>query len=136
MTEKEIISFRVPTSVSIYVRQKSKDLEMSYTELIMTLILIGLENSKDIEENLEKKRNLAIQNLKMIEADSELKIIMKRAFLVDNYRKLMSKVNISYMNTARKEEIRISLLNRIKLACGEDSEEYKGALKWTGKPDM
>jgi len=127
--------FRIQTTAAteIYLNKLANAKGISLNEVINTHIKVAMESSKQVSEELERKRLQAVAQEQLREANVELDIQMKKGFLLENYKKLFAKIIHSSMAENRKKDIIDAMQNRLKLVLGETSDEYKEAVRYGSK---
>ena len=120
------INIRIDEALNSYLRALTEDQNTDFTHTVEALLHIGLENRKDAKILLERKRILALDSLRFEEADLALHIELKKAYTVENFRKLLYKIkNAQDMSRERKEAVLRSMFQRIEDVLGRDSPEYQ-----------
>lgn len=128
--DKIQISIRVEPTLSGYIKGLSEEFGLNYTEAIETIMKIGLQNRHDVKTELEKKRILAVESIKFFEADAFLNIELKKAYLVENFRKLLYHlIQARDMSANRRKAAIAAMLQRVEDIFGKNSEEYKDCEK-------
>jgi len=129
--EKPIFTMRVPHSVNRYIYARAKEHNLYVTDVVLSMMNVGIENIKEVNVKLKRKQKLALQELEFIEATAELKNVMRRAYLLQNFKKLVRRlITDDELSTKAKNEVIKSLLSRMATLHGTKSEEYNEAVRW------
>lgn len=130
MTDSDRLTIRTTKSLRIAVEKIAARRQQSTSELVRTYIRVGMENSKEADEILERKRLLAIEAEKYEEANEELNLELKKAFLVENFRKLYRRIIQSSMSDERRQAVTDAMINRVKMTLGAESKEYREVMQY------
>lgn len=131
MAEKEIITFRADNTLKNYIHARSKEYDVYVTEVLYSLIKVGMEHTKEVKKDLERKQKLAIETIKFNEADAFVKMEVKKAYTLSNMKKLMRRLaQDREIDRDRLEDVANSLIARIETVFGAKSKEYREANKW------
>ena len=123
--EKTPINVRIDSTLNSYIRALCEEQHITFTHATETLLQIGLENRKDANPRLEKKRRLALDAVRFQEADDLVHIELKKAYTVENFRKLIHKIAQSRdMTPTRREAVVDAMFQRIEDVFGKESPEY------------
>ena len=136
MADKPIFSIRVEQSIASYIHERSKQYDTYSTEVFKTLLRVGMEHTKETNEKLKEKQELAIERMKFQEADEALKNEMKKAYLVRNFKSLSHKLSMEFDKRKDKDKVKNmldSMLKRIEHVMGKDSTDFKEAKAWHKK---
>lgn len=126
MDGKTKVSVRLHRTTIAYVYALADTQGTDFTRTIEALIQIGLENRKDVERVLERQREIALEAMKFEEADAQLHIELKKAYLVENFRKLAHKIiHAGDMSERRRRAVVESMFARVEKVLGKSSDEYK-----------
>jgi phage gp37-like protein len=127
---KDLISLRVPKSLIVYARTKSQTHNINQTEILNEIIKTGLANIKEVNQKLDEKRKYALE-IMLYEENAELiKHVLRKAYLEQNTKKLLHQLRTdANIKPERIKEVEKALINRMKEALGEESEEYKTHVK-------
>jgi negative regulator of replication initiation len=127
----EIMTIRIdePTNKFIHARANAYGLYVS--DVIRTLIKIGLENTVATTEELKTLKEKVAAKQAYDDHSEEIKRVMREAYLYKNFKKLTSQLCAdSDVNPIQRQRVIDSLLNRLKAVFGADSRELKEAKKW------
>lgn len=132
--EKPIISLRVDDKIEKIVSIKANETKLSQSEVYRHLIQIGIENTKSSNEKFIRLKKLLIDEDKFRLADAEIRMEVKKAFMYQNFKKLISKLRAEGdISPVRTQALVENLLSRMKEVLGEESKEFKEAKKWLEK---
>lgn len=124
--DKQQINLRIQSSLNNYIRAVSEQNGTNFTTTCEIMFQVALENRKDLDGKLEKQRLLALNIMKFEEADSFIHVEMKKAYIVENFRKLTYRIGASRdINVKGKKAVVEALFSRIEIVFGKDSDEYK-----------
>lgn len=126
---KEIISLRLEDGLKGYVYALVREKGLTVTDVLTKFIKIGIENKKELLEELEKKRIQAETILKLEERTFEIKLEMKKVYLYNNFGKISNQLRSDMVGKKERLQVMKLCLNRIKDVLGEDSWQYKKASK-------
>lgn len=127
----EIISFRCEDELKkvLYSIVHSKKTYM--TVVIKNLIKIGLENTKESDEEINKAVERLKHTERFKEADEFIKLECRYAYAFKNFKISISKIKNDELLTPEEKNLLIKASQeRLKMLFGEDSKQYKGALTW------
>lgn len=126
--DKTAVNIRISTNLNNYIRALTDEKETTFTHTFETLLQIGLENRKEANKELEKKRILARESLKLETADATLRLELKKAYLIKNFRKLLYQLLMTEdMSKKSKQTVIETMFKRIEDVFGKESEEYQEA---------
>lgn len=126
---KEHITARIDKAVLTYIEFKSRNGTLNKTQILNQLLKLGLQNRKENEEALEQMRKTALEMIQLTEADEEIRVALKRAYLVANFKKLIWKLlQEKEITKTRYNEVKKPLLKRLKQNL--TIEEYAGVIEW------
>lgn len=128
--EKTPINVRIETTLVGYIRAVASQQDKSFTEVIESMFKIALQNRHDVDKDLEKKRIVALESIKFEEADALIRIELKKAYSVENFRKLIYRLQQSRdVSKHRRIEVLKAMMSRIEEIFGKKSPEYKECLR-------
>ena len=124
--DKQQIALRIQSSLNNYIRAVSEKNGTNFTTTCEIMFQVALENRKDLDLKLEKKRLLSLDSMKFEEADAFIHVEMKKAYLVENFRKLSYRLGATRdINSKNKKAVIDALLSRVEIIFGEKSDEYR-----------
>lgn len=126
-----VLNFRPDDALDRYLRATARSREVDLSTVIRELIRLGAESKKELEDRLEHKRLQAIEVMKYNDATAEIKHELRRAHLVENFRKLVTQIRAKRIAPKDKKRVVVSALKRIEEVLGRDSIEFKEALTWS-----
>lgn len=131
MREKtELITLRIPRSLYSVILAISKSGNLYFSDVIRTAVQFGL-SSKGAKEELAKKIDLYRKESAFADGDQEIKIAMKEAYSVSNFKQLVNQLwSNSEISRLKKIQVINSLFDRIEKTEGKDSESYCEVQKW------
>lgn len=131
MREKtEIMSMRIPHSLYAVLMAMTKKSGLYFSDVLKLVIKNGL-NSKEMNNELKEKTEFYKRETAFDEGDEELRIAMKEAYSVSNFKKLVNQLwGNSEVSRVKKMQVIQKLFDRIEKTEGNNSESYCEAQKW------
>lgn len=100
-------------------------------EVITFFIRVGLENKVDAEKKLDDMRKTIVEQSKYEMATLEIKQLMRKNYLVENFEKLARLIrNNNSIEVEEKKKIYSAMEKRIVDLWGEDSPQHKSVKGW------
>lgn len=131
MREKsELITLRIPRSLYAVIMAISKKGSLYFSDVLRTAIKFGL-SSKEANSEIAEKIELYRRENAFQDGDEELRIMMKEAYAVSNFKKLVNQLSVnSEVSRVKKMQVIQKLFDRIEKTEGKNSESYCEAQKW------
>lgn len=126
------VTIRIPDEMFSYLSKYTQDSALSMTDVVLVLLKVGCENRRESVEELEQLRLLAVEERKYELSTSQLRFLMKKCYLVENFEKLAIRIRgNATMTKEQKREIYNSMENRIVEIWGKDSVQHNVVKKWS-----
>lgn len=126
------VTIRIPDEMFSYLSKYTQDSALSMTDVVLVLLKVGCENRRESVEELEQLRLLAVEERKYELSTSQLRFLMKKCYLVENFEKLAIRIRgNATMTKEQKRDIYNSMENRIVEIWGKDSVQHDAVKKWS-----
>lgn len=124
----EIESFKISTYMQNLLVKFCGENKISKSDFFRKCLINGLKSEK-LSQDLTEMLKYAELEEKFSEGDFKIRMTLKKASLVENYKKLLTSLANRRMSTDDYNDVRDSLLDRIKKVFGENSKEYKYCMR-------
>lgn len=129
--EKELMTFRLEQDIANYLHAKASQTNLYLTDILRTLINIGIRETKEVDKQLKEKQNVSIELQKFREHEDAIKLEIKKAYILKNAKSTIKQLVDIDIHKSRRNAVIKQLMARIKDVCGADSYEYKRVIKWS-----
>jgi hypothetical protein len=131
MQEKtELVTLRLPRSLYAAVMAISKKGELYFSDVLKIAIKNGL-SSKGANDEIAEKISLYREENEFYDADLKIRIRMKEAYALSNFKKLVNQLAInSDISRVKRMKVINDVLERINRTEGKDSDTHCEATKW------
>lgn len=128
--KSELITLRIPRSLYAVIMGISKKSNLYFSDVLRTAVKYGI-STKECSVELSEKTELYKKEVAFEQGDLELRIILKEAYSVSNFKKLVNQLAVnSEISRTKKMQVVQKIFERIEKTEGRNSESYCEAQKW------